>query len=468
MKLYNTLTRKVEKFNPLKNGAVTLYTCGPTVYHFAHIGNLRNVIFNDTLRRALEISGYKVTHVMNITDVGHLVSDADEGDDKLEKGAKREGKTVWEVADFYIDAFLKHTNALNVLPPTKIVRATDAIDSQQEIIKILLKKGFVYQTQQAIYFDVTKLDDYGKLSGQKLSEKAVAVRREVVTDKDKKHPQDFALWFFTVGHFSDHQMRWDSPWGEGFPGWHLECSAIIHQELGEPIDIHTGGVDHIGTHHTNEIAQSEAAFEKPLANYWLHNEFLHQDGGKMSKSGETTITLDDVVNRGYDPLALRLFYLQSHYRSHANFTWENLTAAQNRLKDYRAMADMRFQIKPAAGDIFTSFEDFQKLTLEKIQNDLNTPEAMASISQLANDTKEVVFSTNEKEFNKFLQFIDGILGLNLLDSKDISDQQKDIITDREKARKKKDWAKSDKLRDRLKEQGIGLRDSEHGPIWYRI
>lgn len=468
MKLYNTLSRQVEDFEPIDAKTVKLYTCGPTVYHYAHIGNLRNVIFNDTLRRTLEFSGYPVNHVMNITDVGHLVSDADEGQDKLEKGAAREGKTVWEVAQFYIDAFNQHTAALHVLPPTKTIRATDAIGVQIEMVEILLEKGFAYLTEQAVYFDVAKLEDYGKLSGQKLADKEVGVRSEVITDKDKHHPQDFALWFFTVGHFADHQMRWTSPWGEGFPGWHLECSAIIHQSLGETIDIHTGGVDHIGTHHTNEIAQSEAAFGKPLARFWLHNEFLQQDGGgKMSKSGSETITLDEVIKRGYDPLALRLFYLQSHYRSQANFSWENLEAAQNRLKAYRAMADLRWQ--GTQEGVQHTYYDTYTLNLKKsLENDLNTPMALETISAVSDDLDETVLPENNREFIIFLSAIDKLFGLNLLKSKDITQEQKRLIADRSTARANQDWPKSDDFRDQLIEQGIGLRDTENGAVWYRL
>ena len=466
MKLYNTLTKKLESLPDDKSKPIKLYTCGPTVYHYAHIGNLRNVIFNDTLRRALVVSDYKVNHVMNITDVGHLVSDSDEGDDKLEKGAKREDKSVWEVADYYIDAFERHTKALNVLTPTKTVRATKAIDSQQEMIKILLDKGYAYQTKQAIYFDVSKLDNYGKLSGQKLSDKEVAVRSEVVTDPDKHHPQDFALWFFTVGHFSGHQMRWDSPWGEGFPGWHLECSAIIHQELGETIDIHTGGVDHIGTHHTNEIAQSEAAFGKPLSKIWMHNEFLHSGGGKMSKSGGDTITLDDVIKKGYDPLALRLLYLQSHYRSHAEFSWENLDAAANRLKKWQVLADLRWQPTEVANQ-HIKLGDKENMIDMNLSDDLKTPQAIVAMDQLT-DEVEYISKDNISVFNKYLLKADQAFGFELSETKDINTEQKQMISERQKARQDKDWKKSDELRDKLKQQNIGLRDTDQGAIWYRL
>lgn len=471
MKLYNTLSRRLEDFKPVNDDQVKLYTCGPTVYHYAHIGNLRNVVFNDTLRRVLELSGYKVEHVMNITDVGHLVSDADEGEDKLEKGATREGKTVWEVAEFYIAAFNAHTSALHILPPTKTVRATGAIDTQIEMVKILLDKDFAYKTEQAVYFDVTKLDDYGKLLGQKLSDKEIGVRNEVVTDTDKRHPQDFALWFFVIGHFKDHQMRWPSPWGEGFPGWHLECSAIIHETLDEPIDIHTGGVDHIGTHHTNEIAQSEAAFGKPLSNLWLHHEFLHQDGGKMSKSGGGTITLDDITKQNTAALALRLFYLQSHYRSQANFTWKNLESAQNRLKRWQATADLRFQAVDAAageGDGAEILAVSKNKIIKMLQDDLNTPEALAEIDTTFDSLSEGLNKYMENYFTDLLAMLDKALGLALLDSHDITSEQKSLLSSREDAREAKDWRKSDELRRSLAEQGIGLRDAKNGAIWYRL
>ncbi len=471
MRLYNTLTRKIEDFNPGNDGYVKLYTCGPTVYHYAHIGNLRNVIFNDTLKRSLTVSGYEVNHVMNITDVGHLASDADEGEDKLEKGAAREGKTVWEVAEFYTEAYSRHTKALNVLAPSKIIRATDAIPAQVSLIQTLMDKSFVYQTRQAIYFDTTKLEDYGKLSGQKLSDKEIGVRSEVVTDSDKYHPQDFALWFFTVDHFADHQMRWESPWGEGFPGWHLECSAIIHESLGEPIDIHTGGIDHIGTHHTNEIAQSEVAYSKSLANFWMHNEFLLLDGNKMSKSGDQTITLNEVIEHGFDPMTLRLLYLQSHYRTQANFSWDNLEAAQSRLKKMRRTAELRHQITRQTEYAQTTSIDRSIADIKyEIINDLNTPKVLETIaSEMDEFDHRGVMPESKTHFIKWLEIIDSLLGLNLiLSTPDITKEQKDLISKREDARKEKNWPKSDELRDQLIKHGIGIKDAEYGAIWYRV
>lgn len=469
MRLHNTLTRKIQDFKPLKENEVTLYTCGPTVYDFAQLGNLRSFVFEDTLRRVLQASGYNVRHVMNITDVGHLVSDEDEGEDKLEKGAAREGKTVWDLAAYYIDRFKSDVKKLNILEPNgyqkgsdHYARATDFIEEQIEIIKLLIEKGFAYKTSQAIYFDTAKLPSYGELTGQKLSEKETGARKDVVTDAEKKHPQDFAVWFFTVGRFEHHDMRWPSPWGEGFPGWHLECSAIIHATLGDPIDIHTGGVDHIGTHHPNEMAQTEAAFGHRLANYWVHNEFLLVDGKKMSKSAGNFYTLKDIIDKGYDPVALRLLFLQSHYRSQMNFTWEAMDAAQNRLKDLQAAADIRHQ---PGGSAKLDFDSYKSSILQHLKDDLNTPQALAILSNIGSEL--TLHGTSDQQgLNDFLGFINKTLGINLLKD-DISDQQKELIAQREAARASQDWTAADKLRQQLSAQGIEINDTERGPIWYR-
>ncbi len=479
MKLHNTLTRMTEDFKPIDPESVSLYTCGPTVYDYYHIGNLRNAVFNDTLRRTLEASGYKLKHVMNITDVGHLVSDEDEGEDKLEKGAQREGKTVWEVAEHYTEAFKKDMSALNILPPNgyksdkykdTYARATEFIDDQVKMVEALLDKSFAYQTKQAIYFDVTKLDDYGKLSGQKLSDKETA-RSEVVADPEKHHPQDFAVWFFTVGRYKDHTMHWPSPWGNGFPGWHLECSAIIHATLGDPIDIHTGGVDHIGTHHPNEMAQTEAAFGHQLANYWLHNEFILVDGTKMSKSKGNSYTLKNVVEKGFDPLALRLMYLQAHYRSELNFSWENLEAAQNRLKSLKALADLRWQTIGSYPDeefITLITETLPAQITEHLADDLHTPAVLALISNHEALLNAGYQSEAKDIFISLLEFLDTTLGLSLMNSNDIDESQKATLKQRQVARDTKDWPKADEARDVLLKQGIGVRDSEHGQVWYRV
>jgi cysteinyl-tRNA synthetase len=478
MKIHNTLTKKTEEFKPLKPGQASLYTCGPTVYSYYHVGNLRNAVFNDTLRRTLEAANYQVKHVLNITDVGHLTSDADEGEDKLEKGAKSDGKTVWEVANFYTEAFKQDTAELNILPPNgyhgpsgSYARATDFIDQQIEMVKILLQKGFAYHTQQAIYFDVTKLSDYGRLTGQKLADKEVGARADVVTDQQKHHPQDFALWFFAAGHFEGHSMRWPIPWGEGFPGWHLECSAIIHATLGDPIDIHTGAVDLIGTHHTNEIAQTEAAFGNQLANYWVHNEYMLINGEKMSKSLNNIYTLADVRRRGYDPLALRLLFLQSHYRSQANFTWEALDAAASFLKRLQAWADLRYQTSADAmtDELDNLFRVTRQTMIEKVTDDLDTAGALAALSKLVSYMHVIPIPGVEGQHTDgTLKLIDDLFGLDLNQRADISDEQKRLIREREAARHNNEWAKADELRQKLQDQSLEINDTDHGPVWSRI
>ncbi|HEX7259421.1 MAG TPA: cysteine--tRNA ligase [Candidatus Saccharimonadia bacterium] len=463
MKLYNTLTRTKEAVTPITPQHVSLYTCGPTVYHYYHIGNLRNAVFNDTLKRVLLAEDNHIHHVMNITDVGHLTGDTDHGNDKLQERAAKEGKDVWEVAQYYTETFFNDMNRLNVLEPTRYVKATETIEQQIAMILELINTGFAYQTEEAIYFDTTKLKDYGKLSGQNLKEKQVGVRAEVVTDPDKRHPQDFALWFFTVGRFEDHAMRWESPWGEGFPGWHLECSAIIEAEFGDTIDIHTGGVDHIGTHHTNEIAQSEASHNgAPLAHYWMHIEFLLVDGHKMSKSLENTYTLNEVTARGYDPMALRLLYLQSHYRTQQNFTWDALDAATNYLHRLQAWADGQFQA--GAGTLSDdSFHDFCRDILAKLSDDLNTPEAMVIMSQLLDDFESNLVMPTAEQVGQ----IDALFGLGLSKRLNITPEQEAIILEREGARQAKDYELSDHARSLLKDQGIELDDTPSGPRWYR-
>ncbi|HEY6736703.1 MAG TPA: cysteine--tRNA ligase [Candidatus Saccharimonadia bacterium] len=464
IKLYDTLTRSTRDLTPIKDREVSLYSCGPTVYNYYHIGNLRNAVFNDTLRRTLEAAGYQVRHTMNITDVGHLVDDEDESslsEDKLEKGARREGKTVWEVADDYTQAFRHDMAAMNVLPPTvnphrskntpddPYARATDFIPEQIAMVQALMNKGFAYQTKQAIYFDITKLPNYGQLSGQKLADKEVAARHDVVTDPDKHHPHDFSVWFFTVGRYADHSMRWPSPWGGGVPGWHLECSAIIHTTLGDPIDIHTGGVDHIGTHHPNEMAQTEAAFDHPLANMWVHNEFILVDGAKMAKSKGNAYILKDITDKGFHPLALRLLYLQAHYRSEVNFTWESMEAAQNRLLNLYAWADLKHQeqIGPFVNIDWT----------QTVSNDLSTHLVIAGI-----DTDPYQVPSQE-----YLNHLDDLLGLELSKRPDITAEQKQLIKDREAARQAKDWAKADHFRAQLAAQGLAVDDTPAGPHWRR-
>ncbi len=469
IKLYNSLGRIIQDFTPLKAGEVKLYTCGPTVYDYMHIGNLRKFVFDDTLKRMLISQNLKLNHVMNVTDVGHLVSDADSGEDKLEKGAKKTGKTVWGVAQLYLDAFIADMKLVNVIEPNKLIRATDAIDSQQTMIQQLLDNNFAYITKEAIYFDVTKLPDYGVLTGQKLADKQVGVRDEVVTETSKRNPQDFAVWFFTVGHFADHQMHWASPWGQGFPGWHLECSAIIDQTLGKTIDIHTGGIDNLGTHHVNEMAQSEAAHNgAPLANYWMHVMHLHVDGTIMSKSLGNFYTLQDLTDKGYSPLAFRLMMLGAHYRSELNFTWAGLRAAQTRLSELYGWACLQFDERSSATSSYdqSAIDDYLQQIRDALADDLATPRALSILSSLIDHVTDVPVA-QRPHFIATLNKLDDLLGLELADQKDINDEQKQLIAERTAAKQAGKFKNADDIRDQLRKHNIELLDTAQGTRWKR-
>lgn len=452
VRLYNTLTRKIEDFRPIEDGKVGLYTCGPTVYHYAHIGNLRTYIFEDILRRTLEMEGLQVNHVMNITDVGHLTNDEiDSGEDKLEKGAKREGKTPWEVAEFYTRAFFADAEKLNIKSPSVVAPATEYIKEQIDLIEKLFKKGYAYETSQAVYYDVSKFAEYGKLSGQKLADKETAVRDEVVEDQEKRNSADFALWFKRVGKFANHVMHWDSPWGDGFPGWHIECSAISTKFLGQPFDIHTGGVDHIGTHHTNEIAQSEGAYDKPLANFWVHGEHLLTLGDKMAKSGENFLTQQTLVDKEFDPLAFRYLILTAHYRTKLNFSWESLAAAQTAYRNLLERVASYPEPSEAHTEYMARFE-------EAMEDDLNTPTALAVVwemvkSGIEDDVKAAT-----------LQKMDRILGLRLFEQEEakVPEEVEKLKIEREKARQEKDFAKADELREQIENLGWLVKDTIDG------
>jgi len=431
--LYNSLTRKKEKFVPINPPNVGMYTCGMTVYDYAHIGHGRKYVTDDILKRVLTANGYKVKHVQNVTDVGHLVSDADEGEDKLEKGAEKQGKTVWEVAEFFTKHFYDSMDKLNIIRPDIICKATDHINEQVEMIRQLIEKGFAYDTPEAVYFDISKFSKYDGLFGQKLSEKRIAVREEVRKGGHKKHPADFALWFKRVGRFADHVMYWDSFWGKGFPGWHLECSAMSIKYLGEQFDIHTGGEDHLSIHHPNEIAQSEAATGKsPFVKYWLHTAFLLVDGRKMSKSLDNFYTVEDIVKKGYDPLALRYLYLTAHYRDPLNFTWESLGAAQTALTKLRTMIFAKKKGQTS---------DLRKKFNEALADDLNTPRTLAVLWEAARVNSELA-----------LEF-DQVLGLKLAEVSSIkyqvSGEIKKLLRQRDKLRKEGKFAEADKIRKRL-------------------
>jgi cysteinyl-tRNA synthetase len=443
-----------------------MYTCGPTVYDYPHVGNWFTFIRYDLLVRTLKASGLEPKWVMNITDVGHLVSDADEGEDKLEKGARREGKSAWDVAKLYGDYFVEGLKRLRITDPTYLPKATDHIQEQIELIQKLEEKGFTYQIGDGVYYDTSKFPRYADFARLDLDEQQAGARVE--HNPEKRNPTDFALWKFSPAD-QQRDMEWDSPWGKGFPGWHLECSAMGMKYLGETMDIHAGGIDHLPVHHTNEIAQSEAVTGKPLAQYWMHTNHISVNGEKISKSLGNGITLEDIEEKGFSLVAFRLHVLESHYRSQSKFSWESLEAASNRLKDYQALADLRFQAI-ATGEYELAeldYGQYQKDIQASLADDLNTPEALRIVSLVANERHDSIHHTEYDAFVEFLQYLDDVLGLDLLKSEDITDEQKQLVTKRQAARDNKDWTMSDEIRDELGKQGIGVRDTAHGPVWYR-
>lgn len=449
MKLYNTLSRKIEDFKPGNPPEVTLYSCGSTVYDFTHIGHLRTYINVDLLKRTLIYLDFKVNHVMNITDVGHLTEDSDEGEDKMEKGAKKSGKSVWETAKFFEDYFLKSITAVNILTADKLVRATEHIGEMIQLIDKLQQNGFTYQTDEAIYFDKSKFPK--SLSPQNVDELKTAAREGVYIDPHKRYPTDFALWFKRVGRFKNHVMHWSSPWGDGFPGWHIECSAMSMKYLGETIDIHTGGVDHIPTHHTNEIAQSEAATGKQFVRFWFHSEFLLIDSGKMSKSLGNFYTIEDVIKKNIHPLALRFLFLQTHYRKELNFTWESLNAASAGLKHLK---EIILNLRNQSSDKSRS-DNFESKFKDAISDDLNFPQALAVLY----DTLKSDLSAHEK--NKLISDFDRVLGLDLTktENKQIPQEIIDLAQKRQESRLKKDFSMADKLRHEIESHGFTVEDA---------
>ena len=443
MKIYNQLTGTVEDFKPEDPKNVKIYTCGPTVYSYAHIGNFSSYIYWDLLVRTLTLNDYVVNRVLNLTDVGHLSSDADEGEDKLEKGARREGKTVWEIADKYIDAFLKDFHVLNLTEPTKIARATDYIDADLKLVQTLTDKGYTYETTDGIYYDASKFPSYADFARLDLDNLKTGARVEY--SNEKRNPSDFAVWKY-IKPGEDHAMQWQYRNHPGYPGWHLECSTIIHEELGETIDIHTGGIDHIPVHHTNEIAQSEAAFGKRLSNYWTHCNFITIDGQKISKSLGNTYTLSDLVERGFSPLDYKLWVLQGHYRSNRNFNFEDLAAAKNRRLGWRNNLAKLYQIRQVS-----NFS--QQKALDLVSNDLNSAELLAYIDE-----------SNLSMLD--WQFVDKLLGLNLVETTpEISEELKNLVEKRELARQNKDYHASDQIRDELAKRNITILDTPTGSIW---
>ena len=461
MKIYNTLTRQVEEFIPNEEGKVKFYTCGPTVYHYAHIGNIRNYIGHDILDKTLRYLGYDVTRAMNITDVGHLSSDSDSGEDKMLAAAKREHKRAMEIADFYTKEFFKDFEAVNCKKPEIISPATENIDMYIKMIEKLLDEGYAYQSGGNIYFDISKLDDYYVLTNHKIDDMVVGAREGVEEDDAKRNQADFALWF-TTSKFENHELTWDSPWGVGYPGWHIECSGISIKYLGEHLDIHGGGVDNIFPHHTNEIAQSEAYLGHKWCNYWFHNEHLLTDEGKMSKSKGDILTVSKLIEQGYDPLGYRLMVLNSHYRKQLLFTYDSLSQNENLLKKLRNKIS---NISKDGELDQTSFDKYNSLFKAELENDLNTANALTVLFDLLKDD-----SVNGNTKLELIKNFDTVFSLDLIHKEEVSENDAEIkalIEKRAQAKKNKDFALADSIRDDLLSKGIELIDSREGTV-YRI
>ncbi len=453
LKLYNTLTRKKEEFEPINPGEVGLYTCGPTVYNYAHIGNLRTYIFEDILKRVLLYNGYKVKHIMNITDVGHLTGDQDMGEDKLEKGAKREGLSAWDIAKKYEEAFKEDLEKLNILPPDKYTRATEYIQQQIDLIKTLEEKGYTYVISDGVYFDTSKFKDYNKLSHLKLEDLQEGARVE--KNEEKRNPTDFALWKFSPKD-EKRQMEWESPWGVGFPGWHLECSAMSMAELGDQLDIHCGGIDHINVHHTNEIAQSEAATGKPFFNFWLHGAFLNIAGGKkMAKSEDNFLTLENAfLKKKISPLVFRFAALQTSYRKPMEYSEESIKNAEKGLEH---LINQVRELKNQESGIVN--QEYRGKFLEVVNDDLNMAQALAVLQEVLKSNL-----SNEDKLATVLDF-DKVLGLEfneIFQEEELPKEVEELKQARIKAREEKDFAESDRLRDEIEALGYSVEDSKEG------
>lgn len=453
MNIYNTKTRTIDKFIPHEAGHVKMYTCGPTVYHYAHIGNMRTYIMEDVLERALNYLGYEVKRAMNITDVGHLTSDADTGEDKMLKGAIREHKTVMEIAKFYTDKFFEDAAKLNIKKPEIIVPATSQIDEYIKIIKTLEEKGYAYFCNGNVYFDTSKLKDYYVLTNHNEEDLKVGVREDVLEDLNKRNKTDFVLWF-TKSKFENQELKWDSPWGYGYPGWHIECSGISLKFLGEYLDIHCGGVDNIFPHHTNEIAQSESYIGHPWCNYWFHVEHLNDETGKMSKSKGEFLTVDLLINKGYDPLAYRLFCLQSHYRRQLVFSYQGLDNASNIYKT------LKTKIKSLKNEgKVENYQNYIEKFKKALEDDLNIS---AAITILYDSLKDNTLSDATKLY--LVNDFDQVLGLDLLKKEkiEVEDEIKKLINKRNEAKKNKDFVTADQIRDLIFEKGYIIKDTREG------
>ena len=464
MKVYNTLTKKVEPFVPNHPNEVKMYTCGPTVYDYAHIGNLRTYIFEDVLEKFLNYLGYSVIRTMNITDVGHLSNDSDDGEDKMLKGALREKKSVYEIAQFYTDAFFEDCQKLNIAKPKYVSKASDHISDYINMIEKLLQDGYAYQANGNVYFDVSKMPHYYELSGKNPDDLKIAVRDDVDHDTYKKNPADFGLWF-TNSKFNDQAMKWDSPWGIGYPGWHIECSNIAIHFLGEYLDIHCGGIDNIFPHHSNEIAQSEAYLGHKWCNYWMHGEYLNDETGKMSKSKGEFLTLSLLIQKGYDPLSYRYFCLESHYRKQLAFSYSSLDRAvssyqslKNKVKNITVNEDEKIDE--------TLFQTYQQKFKDALNDDLNTANALTVLYEVLKS------NMNGKTKRELVKDFDQVLSLSLLESNEIDEDLKQkvlsMIEERKLAKQKKDFEKADEIRNQLKEMGIQIKDTREGTIFEKI
>lgn len=466
IKLFNTASRSIEPFVPLAEGKVSLYACGPTVYSYAHIGNMRTYVFEDVLRRTLEAKGYDVQHVMNITDVGHLQSDADTGEDKMSLAAKREQKSPWDIAKYYEGAFFRHSEMLGIKRPTIVCRATEHIQEMIDMVSILLDKGYAYNSGGNVYFDVSKFPQYADFASLKLEQQKSTDRAE--HDDRKRNQQDFALWF-SQSKFPNQIMKWDSPWGVGFPGWHIECSAMARKYLGDRIDIHCGGIDHIPVHHTNEIAQSECCIDHKWVNVWMHGAFLTVDAGKMSKSKGATLTMDTLAKDGYHPLAYRYLLLGTHYRGELKFSYNALSSAATAYASlFEKVQEWLLETensKSEKTDLSAAATNYSSSFWNAMSNDLHSPTAL---SVLWTTVKADDITSLEKL--ELVREFDNVLGLGLFSvlRNDLSADEKEILESRNSARAEKNWTESDRLRDELLQKGIQIRDTKEGTQWVRI
>ena len=449
---YNTLHKQKELFKPIKESEATIYSCGPTVYKDATIGNMRTNLLSDTLRRILKYNGYKLKHVMNITDVGHLVSDGDEGEDKMIKSAKEEHKTPLEIAEHYTKLFFIDLERLNIQTPEVVCKATDHIKEMLDMVKKIMDNGYAYETSTAIYFDVSKLDEYGILSGIDLKNQKAGARVDV--DPEKRNPYDFALWIKAP---ENHLMKWDSPWGPSYPGWHIECSAMSTKYLGEEFDIHTGGIDLVPTHHENEIAQNKGACGKIPAHYWIHGEYLLVNGGKMSKSLKNVYLLDDIIKKGYDPLTYRLFNFSCHYRGKLNFTWEGIESASASLERLREGYQNHLNGTEKVPD--EVINDLENRFHKAINDDMNMPLALSVVWEA------VRYKNKSKKIAELLKKFDTVLGIDIDKAKKTEELPQDVLDlleKRNEARKNKNWEESDRLRDEILEKGYIIKDTKNG------